>query len=293
MVADLLADTPGAVDVDGPPALMRLFAKAAATAPGRSGDDAPDTVLVRRDVTIDGDEVAAFASVVGAGVSDTLPPTWLHMLAFPLSIQIMADRAFPMALPGMVHVRNRIEHLRPVRVDEVVTIATRLADLRPHPKGRQVDILAEASVAGELAWSSLSTYLSRGAGADATAVTATPPDAVDVADLPLTSVWRLGADAGRRYAAVSGDRNPIHMSALTARAFGFKRAIVHGMWTKAACLAGLEGRLGNHFVADVAFRQPVLLPATVEYATAATDDGWAFGVRSRSGRPHLAGVVLT
>lgn len=291
MAANLLADAPEVVEVDGAPALMRLFVRAAVTAPGRSGDSLSGTVLVRRDVTIDRDEVAAFAGVVGASVSDTLPPTWLHMLAFPLSIQLMADRSFPMALPGMVHLRNRIDHVRPVGIDEVVTVATRLADLRPHPKGRQVDILAEASVAGELVWSSLSTYLSRGSGADEAAVTTTPPDVVDVAELPLTSVWRLGADQGRRYAAVSGDRNPIHMSALAARAFGFKRAIVHGMWTKAACLAGLEGRLGERFVADVAFRQPVLLPATVEYATATTDDGWAFGVRSRSGRPHLAGVV--
>ena len=288
---DLLAAAPEAVEVDDAPALMRLFARAAVTAPGRSGDGLPDTVLVRRDVAIDRDDVAAFAAVVGAGVTDVLPPTWLHMLAFPLSIQLMADRSFPMALPGMVHLRNRIDRLRPVGIDEVVTVAARLADLRPHPKGRQVDILAEASVAGDLVWASRSTYLSRGAGADEASVTAIPPDAVDVAALPLTSVWRLGADQGRRYAAVSGDRNPIHMSALAARAFGFKKAIVHGMWTKAACLAGLEGRLGDRFVADVAFRQPVLLPATVEYATAATDDGWAFGVRSRSGRPHLAGVV--
>ena len=49
--------------------------------------------------------------------------------------------------------------------------------------------------------------------------------------------WRLPGDLGRRYAAVSGDRNPIHLYALTAKAFGFPRQIAHGMWSKARCLA--------------------------------------------------------
>ena len=46
-------------------------------------------------------------------------------------------------------------------------------------------------------------------------------------------------DIGRRYAGVSGDPNPIHMYAVTARLFGFKSAIAHGMWSYARVLAAL------------------------------------------------------
>ena len=38
---------------------------------------------------------------------------------------------------------------------------------------------------------------------------------------------------------MSGDVNPIHLHALTARAMGFPRAIAHGMWTYARTLAPL------------------------------------------------------
>ncbi len=110
--------------------------------------------------------------------------------------------------------------------------------------------------------------------------------------------WKLGGDLGRRYAAVSGDRNPIHLHALTAKAFGFPRAIAHGMWTKARALAALEGTLPDAYTVDVSFRRPILLPGTVEFASEQTGDAQAgtgeirFTVRdAKRGTPHLDGRV--
>jgi acyl dehydratase len=89
---------------------------------------------------------------------------------------------------------------------------------------------------------------------------------------------------------VSGDRNPIHLHSLTAKAFGFPSAIAHGMWLKARTLATLEGRLPDAFTADVAFKTPVLLPATIAITSSRTDTGWTLDVRNpKSGKPHLAG----
>ena len=283
------------VEVDSAPSLTALLARAAVTSPGRSGSHLPDTTVVRRGVAIDRDEVADYAEVCGFVLTDRLPATYLHVLAFPLSVQIMAGRDFPFALAGLVHVRNRITQHRPVTADEVVDLSVSLADLRPHPKGQQFDVVAEATVDGATAWSSASTYLKRG-GVER----GSEPDrddaasgaaAVDADALPLTATWKVPGDIGRRYGAVSGDRNPIHMSSLAARAFGFPKALAHGMWTKARSLAALEGRLPDGFEVDVVFKAPVLLPATVEYATQPDGDGWRFGLRSPSGKPHLAGVV--
>jgi len=100
------------------------------------------------------------------------------------------------------------------------------------------------------------------------------------------------ADIGRRYAEVSGDRNPIHLHPLTARLLGFRRAIAHGMWTKARCLAALEGRLPDAYTVDVRFKLPVFLPARVGFAALSTADGWSLDlVDARTGKPHLAGVI--
>ena len=106
------------------------------------------------------------------------------------------------------------------------------------------------------------------------------------------SEWRLPDDLGRRYAAVSGDRNPIHLHALTARPLGFPRAIAHGMWTKARCLAALEQRLPSAFTVDVRFRRAILLPATVGFRSVAEDEAIRFWVQDASSdRSHLDGRV--
>jgi acyl dehydratase len=105
-------------------------------------------------------------------------------------------------------------------------------------------------------------------------------------------VWRVPGDIGRRYAAVSGDVNPIHLHPLTARAFGFPRAIAHGMWCKAHALAALESRLPDAFTVDVAFRKPVLLPSTAHFVVRPTGGGFDLGLlRAGKDGEHLVGTV--
>ncbi|MER5988504.1 MaoC/PaaZ C-terminal domain-containing protein [Streptomyces sp. NPDC001787] len=133
-----------------------------------------------------------------------------------------------------------------------------------------------------------------GAGADtgadsrSPAVRSSPP--ATGGGLPPVAEWRLPGDLGRRYGAASGDRNPIHLYPLTARLFGFPRAIAHGMWTVARCLAeAAEPELIRHVRAD--FRAPVLLPATVTYAADAA--GGSFELRDGGGgRLHLTGTLV-
>jgi acyl dehydratase len=99
---------------------------------------------------------------------------------------------------------------------------------------------------------------------------------------------------GTDYAEVSGDHNPIHTSRLGARLLGFPTPIAHGMWSKARCLAALEGRLPQRYAVDVAFKLPVPLPSTVAFtATQAGSEDWRFGLHgAKSGKPHLAGEVI-
>jgi acyl dehydratase len=274
------------------PSLLPLYAKAAATTPlHRGGDSLPDSVYTLADQRIDSEHLAAFQQVCGHRVSDVLPPTYLHILAFPLSVALMTERSFPFPLVGMVHVANSITLSRPVRADEGVSLEVRAANLRPHAAGKQFDLLASATVDGEQVYSSRSTYLRRGKSADGA-------KSEKRAELPpqtgAISLVRVPGDIGRRYGAVSGDRNPIHLHNLTAKAFGFPSAIAHGMWLKARTLAALEGRLPDAYTAEVAFKLPVLLPATLSVAAAQTDDGWALDVRgAKSGKPHLAGSVTS
>jgi MaoC like domain len=213
--------------------------------------------------------VADYAHVCGFRLRDELPPTYPHVLAFPLHMMLMSDGRFPFSPVGLVHIANRIEVRRPLRLAETVDLRVRPGRVEEHPRGRSFAIVTEARADGELAWREESTMLRRGGGSGRTAREEAP-------DARFVAEWRLPGDLGRRYAAVSGDRNPIHMHALTAKAFGFPRAIAHGMWTKARCLAALDASLPDHYEVSVEFRKPILLPGRVTFGR----EGERFLVRS-------------
>ncbi len=279
------------VVLDGPPSMTKLFAQAALTARGRGGA-LPDTHLARVAVEVDPAQVAAYARVCEFPLSDTLPPTFPHVLTFPLQVALMADRAFPLALPGLVHLRNRVDVVRPVAAGEKLDLEVWAQEFVSHRIGATVDLVASVRSRGDEVWRGRSTYLSRGASAPTDAGADLPELAIG--EVTEAAVWRVGDDAGRRYAKVSGDVNPIHLSGLTAKAFGFKRAIAHGMWVKARALAALTGRLPEAFSVDVAFRKPLFLPSTVVLSTGRKDAGWDMAVRNqRAGTDHLLGVVTT
>jgi acyl dehydratase len=287
------------------PVMPVLFARAgAAMIPGASrlpfvsggGRDIPDLTLLLNDVAVDAGRLASYNDVCGFTDSgDTLPATYPHMLAFPLHLALMTDSSFPFGAIGLVHIVNRIVQHRPIQTGERMSFRVWATPLEPHPRGRQFSIRTEARVGDELVWEEVSTNLRRGRSDGGGGASA--PDSIEVpsaSDLPAAGEWELPGDLGRRYGSVSGDLNPIHVHPLTARLFGFPSAIAHGMWTKARCVAALAGRLPEAFTVDVAFRKPILLPATVTFAAS---DGSTprFGVRGTGDKaaPHLDGTVTS
>jgi acyl dehydratase len=281
------------------PSMAALFARAGASSiPGASrlpflggrGDELPDLTLVLNDVAVDRDRLAAYDRVCGFDLSDTLPSTYPHMLAFPLQLALMTDQSFPFAAIGLVHIANEIVTHRPIRLGERLDIRVWSTGLEPHPRGRQFSLRTEVRVGEQLVWEELSTNLRRGGGDGAGASDA--PALPDASELPGTATWKLPGDLGRRYGGVSGDVNPIHIHPLSARLFGFPSAIAHGMWTKARCLAALHRELPAAFTVRVAFRKPIVLPATVTFAERARPGGIDFGVRHvAKDTVHLDGTV--
>jgi acyl dehydratase len=252
----------------------------------KTGSALPELTLTRHDVPIDRARVAAYSEVCGFPLKESLPITYPHMLAFPLHMAIMTDSSFPFPAIGTVHLENAITQHRPISPEEKLQLTARPADLRPHAKGRVFDIVVDVHSAGELVWQSTSTLLRLGGGdRDAAAADRTFEEVP-----PSAPTWSLPGDLGRRYAAVSGDHNPIHLYGVTAKAFGFPRQIAHGMWSKARCLAALDGRLPDAVRVEVAFKKPILLPGTVAFGSTRTGEGYAFSLADpTSGAPHLLG----
>ena len=269
-----------------------LIAKGVLTSVGRPGAKAglpPRSLLVEKHIQ-DPTRLAAYNRVCGFSLRDDVPATWLHVLTFPLHAALMAGRDFPFPLAGVVHVTNTMTLHRPVSLTDALRIKVWSDNLAPHKRGVTFDLVGEIRVDDELVWSGRSNYLAMGATMDAAlsppSPRLTPPEAAP------SQLWSMPADLGRRYAAVSRDSNPIHLYPVTAMPFGFKRPIIHGMWTHAKALSSLGPRLPETYRVDVAFTKPLMLPTKATFAADEVGGTWQFAVaRAGSDGPALVGHV--
>ncbi|MFC7883854.1 MaoC family dehydratase [Streptomyces sp. NPDC057376] len=284
----------------GPPALAPLLLRGALLSPlkrPRPDADFPRTRLVLPGLRVDLARLAAYERVCGFPTgADALPVTYPHVLGFPLAMRLMSGRDFPLPLLGLVHTSIGITRRAAMPATAEYGLTVHVEGLAPHRRGTEAAVVTELRTDGgsEPVWESRSTYLARhrvdgsAAPQDPEPATTNPQDhdpaTPGTEPLPVRAEWRLAGDLGRRYGAASGDRNPIHLHPLTARLFGFPRAIAHGMWTVARCLA--EHGTPDATVVRARFRAPVLLPGTVAYGAG----GGRFELRGGDGRRlHLSG----
>lgn len=128
-----------------------------------------------------------------------------------------------------------------VPIDHPVRISTWAQNLSPHHAGTSVEIWAQVfdPITDKLLWQSMALYLSKSFLLPGSPRPQRPKRPAFQPPV-MTGQWDLPKDIGRRYGAVSGDRNPIHLSNLTAKALGMPGAIAHGMYAAGKMLAGRE-----------------------------------------------------
>jgi acyl dehydratase len=192
---------------------------------------------------------------------------------------------------GTVHLANLIEQHSALHAGDVVRVELATGDLFAHEKGQVFTLELRILRGDALVWSATQSLLRVGVKETSGAAYASQI----VADTPLScqSEFSAPADMGRRYGAVSGDRNPIHVTALTAKLFGFKRAIAHGMWTQARALSCLLPQQPLQAASlDVEFKTPLYLPGRATLWSARSETGALFEVRDAKGaKPHLRGEL--
>lgn len=288
------------------PSLSKLYLNAAAQAARRRLLGAHDTFNLPseshevRGVGVDVTTLTAYQHLIGETASDVLPAGFIHALAFPLAMSIMNRDDFPLPVLGMIHLRNRVEQRSPVVFSDPMDISAHVENLRGHRAGTQVDVVTEVRRAGtsDPCWHGVSTYLAKGVFLPGIDKPTSAPARADFTAPDPTALWHLGVDAGRAYAAVSGDFNPIHLSVLSAKALGMRRSIAHGMYLAARALADVGSARGEAFAWEVDFDSPVFLPCRValeinteQGSTGAWERSHFLAWSPRSGRRHFSGEV--
>ncbi|WP_293373410.1 MaoC/PaaZ C-terminal domain-containing protein [Nevskia sp.] len=283
-------------DLPALPPVLPAFARAALSASRKvtSPVAIPEWTVRVGSLGFDRPHVAAYNALCGFNRADQIAMTYPQVLATPLYLNLMTRSGFPLPLMGLVHVRNRIEMRRELSIDENFDVSVSLGASREVRAGLELDLIVSFSeLDGDVLWKATMTVLKRGPkrDGDAPAATTSAPQA----EPGLAQYLTISApeDIGRRYARISQDFNPIHLYATSAKLFGFKRAIAHGLWTKARVLAELSPRLAQSpRLFDVQFRQPLLLPgrATLRYVQESARIDYAL-LEAAGGKVHLAGTL--
>lgn len=255
----------------------------------RSAKENPKTAFEVKGVTIDIAHLAAYTSATGLRLSNELPLTYPYVLSFPLVIKLLTSQDSPLNAMGLVHLNNKIEQKRPLTVEDTLDIRVHADNLRPQNKGVLLDLITEVSVDGEVVWTQTSGFLSKGAKLSSSSPYKDKPaedgrllgTAEDASSASPTTTLRVTPEDIKVYAEASGDKNPIHVSNLGAKAFGFPGTIAHGMWSSAAMLQALEGLIPDAVRYQIDFAKPVVLPASAALFTSQDEANGAWTLQLR------------
>lgn len=236
--------------------------------------------------------LAAYHAFFG-GFRAAVPLPALYPLAQRAQLATMVARGFPYPVVGMVHLANAQRLRRPLDPAAGFTLEV-VAAPAEWPGAPMWDCVAFDVAylqAGREVATCRSTYLARRRGRRSGE---RPVEAEEPAEDPLlAATLAFPADEGRRYAALSGDHNPIHLHPALSRWFGFPRPILHGMDGLARAAAAIERALDAPLGAlDATFEKAVPLPATAALAGWRTGPGTgAFRLTSPDGSArHVAGA---
>jgi len=270
------------------PGLLGLFRKAVVKSDNfELGQPFPFLSNYVKGVQIEKKHLLAYQKLLGFEQNEQVPPTYLSMLGFPMILRLMTHADFPMKAMGQVHLSNEISVFKNFPMHQAITLTAGINNSRVTSRGVEWSVGLIAKADGELVWSSESTMLHR------------CKTGVRRQGLPVivrageSQTWAIDGGMGRRYASVSGDYNPIHLSAISAKLFGFKKAIVHGMWSKARCLAVLKDQLPESgYRVRANFHRPLFLPSNVLFYSERKADMTSFSIFNQTGeQAHMDGCI--
>lgn len=216
----------------------------------------PSLTMTLKEYRIDETLLSQYNSLCRFKTSDFLPITFPYAIAGPLHLSMMANKDFPIKGAGLLHLRNRIKYTQKIKTSDSFDLKVSTAKSRFRPQGFEFDISTTVELNGQIYWECKSTFLSRGK------FKREDPSSEDEdlfkkmeLDKPELS-FKVPGNAGRAYAKICKDYNPIHIATPLAWLFGFKKSIAHGMWVSARAL-GEMNHLEDISEFDLAFKGPV------------------------------------
>jgi hypothetical protein len=254
------------------PSLPDLLIRSAATLLRSGMPGLPEAGMLRyfEIAGIDQVQVAKYRQLFG-NQGNAIPLGYFYVLSQRAQLALLLDEQFPFPIPGLIHTRNALQLHGTVRGNAGLAVSVSVLPNQGVGGAPGIVCHVEMRQSGQLVVSCISAYRIPRKGAKKREIQR-PPEC-----LPpwyVQSDWLFRRSDSWRYARVSGDYNLIHLSRLLARAFGFKGAIAHGMYSVGRAVASIESRTTRQLIAiDADFLHPIPLPARAAFGFGPADTG--------------------
>jgi len=224
------------------------------------------------------------------GIAAIVHPNYVQTLSLSMQLDMMVSNPFPFKPMGLVHVANKIDvHFLPEQ-NASLKLKTAFGKVFYHRRGWLFEVQTSAEVDQVQAIMGTSYYLARrrhsseankhfqseakkaGQGLpswidDIVQDALEGEDEVTSCMSAVSESLVFSDDIGRKYAKVSGDYNPIHLYPYTAKLLGFKKAIAHGMYSKALAVSKVAQHTQFYKRScsiKCVFMLPIMLPLNTE-----------------------------
>jgi len=191
------------------------------------------------------ERIAAFVGVTGDDAerwSDHAPPGYAAALLFAVAGDFLTDPRIAPYLATLIHIDQQFTFSGPVPVDTDVVVIGTVGRVRERGGAYFVTFTATGTIEDEVVLESRSTFLMSDEAATEAATDLGEPAVADrgpneqagmIPDAEVGSTFSIAKSASRadliRYAAATGDFNPLHWDHESARAAGLEGVVVHGL----------------------------------------------------------------
>lgn len=243
------------------PSSVSLLAKAMLT---KGCEPLPSVNVAIDGFTFDRDNVNRYNECCGLPQGKLSLP-YLFVATQPAQLLLLTHPTVSLKLLGLIHTHVSFHQQIPLQIGKAYDFTLGVIECIQTEKGLGFELEGRFSLDGVYQASYRSRCLLRGKP-PASNNRKKPTEFTDDVEEQSAAWMRLETlsltpKMARGYAAVSGDYNPIHLHGLTAKPFGFKAPIIHGMYSVARMFAAIESPISQ---AEFTFRRPAFLPSTAE-----------------------------
>jgi len=219
------------------------------------GEKIPRISSTLKDVTVDLNNLNYYNKVCHLKNSPNLPILYPHVMAGVSQLNLFSHPEFPIKMLGTIHMANKIVQTKPLPIVGNYQIKSRISNERYFNKGIEFDLITNVFLQDEEVWTETSTYR-KNCKFQTNQTYCSTINLEKLDDFKTVDQWNISWKLGKQYATISKDFNPIHLSMVLAKAFGFKKDLAHGFCVLAQAMGKIHRIPIWPCTLDVIFKGP-------------------------------------